>query len=58
MVVDIHDANSRITGETAMIDENEFFRNATLKICGNLQMEQALHGTLLYLRKHIPIDTL
>ncbi|MCP4675247.1 MAG: sigma-54-dependent Fis family transcriptional regulator, partial [Deltaproteobacteria bacterium] len=41
-----------------MIDENEFFRNATLKICGNLQMEQALYETLLFLREHIPIDEL
>jgi len=41
-----------------MIDRNEFFRRATLCICANLQMEQALHDTLLFLREHIPIDGL
>ena len=39
-----------------MIDVNEFFREATLRICGNLQIEQALHATLLYLREYIPAD--
>jgi transcriptional regulator with GAF, ATPase, and Fis domain len=41
-----------------MLDRNEFFRKATMCICGNLQMEQALYDTLLYLREHIPIDEL
>lgn len=41
-----------------MVNENEFFRNATLKICGNLALEEALHATLLYLRGHLPIDAL
>ena len=39
-----------------MIDRNEFFRQATLKICGNLALEQALHDALLYIGKFIPID--
>ena len=41
-----------------MVDDNEFFRNVTLRICGDLEMERALHSTLLYLREHIPVDTL
>jgi formate hydrogenlyase transcriptional activator len=40
------------------VNENEFFRQATLKICGNLALEKALHSTLLYLRKYIPLDVL
>ncbi|MCP4197634.1 MAG: AAA domain-containing protein, partial [Proteobacteria bacterium] len=40
------------------IDENEFFRRATLTICGDLALEQALHSTLLYIRKYLPADTL
>jgi GAF domain-containing protein len=39
-------------------DRNEFFREATLRICGDLQLERALHSTLLYLREHIPFDLL
>ncbi|MFC1610428.1 sigma-54 interaction domain-containing protein, partial [Myxococcota bacterium] len=41
-----------------MVDENQFFRTATLKICGNLHVEQALYDTLHYIREHIPIDEL
>ena len=40
------------------MNRNEFFRNATLKICGNLALEKALHSTLLYLRNHLPLDAL
>ncbi len=39
-----------------MINENDFFRQATLKICGNLAIEQALHEALLYIGRYIPID--
>ena len=39
-----------------MTDSNEFFREATLRICGSLQMERALHETLLFLREHMPAD--
>ena len=39
-----------------MFDDNEFFREATLRICGNLTLEQALHSTLLYVREHVPVD--
>jgi transcriptional regulator with GAF, ATPase, and Fis domain len=41
--------------ELAMpVDENEFFKNATLKICGSLNLEEALHDCLLYVRQFIP----
>ena len=38
------------------MDENEFFRNATLRICGNLEIEKALHSCLLYMQKVMPLD--
>lgn len=38
------------------IDRNNFFREATLKICGNLDFEKALQECLLYLRQYMPAD--
>ncbi|MCP4744949.1 MAG: AAA domain-containing protein [Desulfobacteraceae bacterium] len=37
-----------------MIDENDFFREATLRICGSLDVEKALWQCLLYLKNIIP----
>jgi transcriptional regulator with GAF, ATPase, and Fis domain len=39
-----------------MIDENEFFRKATLRICGNLKIEQGLRACFEYLSQHMPAD--
>ena len=36
------------------IDEKEFFREATLRICGSLEIEKALHQCLLYITDFIP----
>jgi len=36
------------------VDEKEFFKEATLKICGSLEIERALHQCFLYVRKFIP----
>jgi transcriptional regulator with GAF, ATPase, and Fis domain len=36
------------------VDENEFFRQATLKICGNLDMGKALQEFLLYVKQFMP----
>jgi len=38
------------------MDENEFFRQATLRICGNLEIEEAMRSCLIFLRKDIPVD--
>jgi transcriptional regulator with GAF, ATPase, and Fis domain len=38
------------------MDENEFFREATLKICGNLKVEEALVSMLNFLRQTMPVD--
>lgn len=35
-------------------DEKNFFRKATLRICGSLEIEKALHQCLLYVREFIP----
>ncbi|OQY60654.1 MAG: Fis family transcriptional regulator [Desulfobacteraceae bacterium 4572_88] len=36
------------------MDENDFFREATLRICGSLEIEKALRQCLLYIRDCIP----
>jgi len=38
------------------IDEKEFFREATMRICGSLDIEKALWRCFLYLRDFIPAD--
>ena len=38
------------------VRENEFFKNATLKICSSLEIGTALHECLLYIRQFIPAD--
>ena len=37
-----------------MIDEREFFQEATLRICGSLEIEKAMQACLLYVRDFIP----
>jgi formate hydrogenlyase transcriptional activator len=37
------------------IDRKEFFEEATLRICGNLEIENALHSLLLYLKNFMPV---
>jgi formate hydrogenlyase transcriptional activator len=37
------------------IEKSEFFREATLRICGDLEIEHALHSLLLYLRNFMPV---
>ena len=39
-----------------MIDENEFFRNATLRICGDLEIEEAMCTCVRYMREFLPVD--
>jgi transcriptional regulator with GAF, ATPase, and Fis domain len=38
------------------MDKNEFFREATTRICGTLEIEKALLSTLQFLRSTVPID--
>lgn len=37
-------------------NENQFFREATLRICGSLEIEQALWRSYMYIRDFIPAD--
>jgi hypothetical protein len=41
-----------------VVNENEFFRQATLRICGNLDFEFAMQECLIYLRSFMPADRL
>jgi len=38
------------------LDEKDFFREATLRICGSLEIEKALWHCLLYLKDYIPAE--
>jgi len=40
------------------MDENEFFREATLRICSSLEIEKALWRCYLYIRDYIPADSM
>ena len=40
------------------VDEKEFFREATLRICGSLDVETFLYESFRYIRKFIPADTM
>lgn len=37
-------------------NENQFFREATLRICGSLDIEQALWRSFMYIRDFVPAD--
>ena len=39
-----------------MIDDNEFFRSATLRICGNLEIEEAMSSCASYMQGFMPLD--
>ncbi len=38
------------------MNPNEFFREVTLRICGNLDIEEALLSVLQFLREEMPVD--
>jgi len=38
------------------MDESDFLRNAALKLCGSLNIEEALHSALVYIRRRVPAD--
>jgi DNA-binding NtrC family response regulator len=37
------------------MDKNEFFRQATLRTCGNLEIEEALHTLIQFLKAFMPV---
>jgi hypothetical protein len=38
------------------MNENELFREATLRICRNLEIEEALRELLLFLKEEMPVS--
>ena len=38
------------------MDENDFFRQATLRICGDLEIEKAMFSCLQFLLQTMPAD--
>jgi transcriptional regulator with GAF, ATPase, and Fis domain len=40
------------------MDENEFFREVTLRICGNLEIEKGLRACVEYISQFMPADAL
>jgi formate hydrogenlyase transcriptional activator len=36
------------------VDENEFFRKATMRVCSSLEIETAMWRALQYLKEFIP----
>ncbi len=38
------------------MEKSEFFKEATLRICSDLEIEKALFSTLLYLKEIMPVD--
>ena len=41
-----------------MVSESEFFREMTLRICGSLDIDDALANAFAYLREHMPADSM
>jgi transcriptional regulator with GAF, ATPase, and Fis domain len=39
------------------VDEREFFREATMRICGSLDVQTFLYESFLYLRDYLPADS-
>ena len=37
------------------IDENEFFRQATIRICGSLDIDTAMERCFLYIKNFLPV---
>lgn len=44
--------------KAVQVDEKEFFREITLRICGHLEIEEGLRACLEYLARHMPADTI
>ncbi len=40
------------------MDQNDFFREATLRLCGNLEIEEGLRSCIEYFAQHMPADTI
>jgi len=50
--------DSEVIGMIARMNENELFREATLRICGNLEIEEAMKKLLLFLKEVMPVTSI
>jgi transcriptional regulator with GAF, ATPase, and Fis domain len=41
-----------------MVDENEFFRSVTLRLCSHLEIEEGLRDCIEYISRYIPADSI
>ncbi len=51
-----HNRGTASMRETAMVDDNEFFRDATLSICGSLEIEEAMCACVRAMQGFLPVD--
>ena len=51
-----HNRGTASIRETAMVDDNEFFRDATLSICGSLEIEEAMCACARAMQIFLPVD--
>ena len=51
-----HNRGTASMGETTMVDDNEFFRDATLSICGSLEIEEAMSACVRATQEFLPVD--
>ncbi len=58
-IIDYSGKYSRYTErQTMTIDESEFFREATLRICGSLEIEIAMQRCMQYLSRYLPVTNM
>jgi len=44
--------------EIVVVNENEFFRNVTLRLCSHLEIEEGLRDCIEYISRYIPADSI
>jgi transcriptional regulator with GAF, ATPase, and Fis domain len=54
----IYDNSQGLAAEENLMDVNEFFREVTLRICGNLEIEEGLRDCIEYLARHMPAEVI
>ena len=56
MFVKYGDIIKEIFTKEKIMEEDEFFHQATLRICGNLEIEKSLHSLVQYLHDFMPVS--
>ena len=52
----IRPISTQLKGTIMKFNEKEFFMEATLRICGSLEIEKILGDLFMYLRQFLPVD--